>query len=84
MVLVQSVLDDVPFGAAFTRILVADGDGEVLENYLLAMSEDQNGGLRILNIRDVLTQVETKREALGLPAISLDKIPIPEAELALV
>jgi len=27
--------------------------------------------------------IETKREALGLPAILLDEIPIPEAELAL-
>jgi carbon-monoxide dehydrogenase catalytic subunit len=77
---IYTVLGMAPpvFGSPNVVKLLTEGLQDVF-GATFAVEPDPNRSAALIR-----RHIETKREALGLPAISLDEIPIPEAELALV
>jgi carbon-monoxide dehydrogenase catalytic subunit len=76
---IYTVLGTAPpvFGSPNVIKLLTEGLQDVF-GATFAVEPDPNRSAALIR-----RHIETKREALGLPAISLDEIPIPEAELAL-
>jgi len=77
---IYTVLGTAPpvFGSPNVVKLLTEGLQDVF-GATFAVEPDPNRSAALIR-----RHIETKREALGLPAISLDEIPIPEAELTLV